>query len=253
MIILSFITCSVHWISSFESIPVKPLRILAKQPFVLIWKGLYRYHHFLPWITIISCAIRSIWPRIENDRTCFYNHWISVSSVGKVLATMDEVSLVIQIGLYMIQSTGKTKTATLLCAMNGFSQCCTWYAVLTTNQIGYIFEEIIWMLSLSLMVLELLDANLFLYSMYGICSILGRLFIMIPIYMYRYKKDGYNKKQYVTIVDGWMDLQFCHTSTQLDSYWLPHILWITISYSCMVCMSLGIHRSFVQMNLKDLV
>lgn len=53
---------------------------------------------WLSFFYVIASAIRSIWPRHDVDRMCFFESWISTPFVGRSLATVGELCFISQLG-----------------------------------------------------------------------------------------------------------------------------------------------------------
>ena len=50
-------------------------------------------------IFIFACGTRSVFPRIDGPRICFYDYWLSYPLVGRTLATFGELAFVYQLTL----------------------------------------------------------------------------------------------------------------------------------------------------------
>ena len=114
---------------------------------VKFWKFISKYHHILALIYVVACGIRSIWPRKDGARICFYDHWISIVFIGRTLATYAELAFCAQLCLALISMTGETDLANILFGSNIIAQSFCWYSVITCDQRDHIIEEIIWMLT----------------------------------------------------------------------------------------------------------
>merc|ERR1712118_278525 len=63
-----------------------------------------RYQKQLRWcagIYVVGCFFRAVWPRIDVERICFFDSPISVTLVGRSLATVAELCFAWQIGLVL--------------------------------------------------------------------------------------------------------------------------------------------------------
>jgi len=61
-----------------------------------------RYQAQLRWcalVYVLGCSIRSVWPRIDVERVCFFDSPLSVTLIGRTVATAAEVCFARQIGL----------------------------------------------------------------------------------------------------------------------------------------------------------
>lgn len=102
---------------------------------------------YLVLIYVVTCGIRSIWPRKNGDRICFYDHWISIVFIGRTFATYAELACCAQLCLALISMTGETDLANILFVSNIIAQSCCWYSIISRDQRGHTIEEIIWMLT----------------------------------------------------------------------------------------------------------
>jgi hypothetical protein len=202
---------------------------------------------------VVACAIRAIWPRTDGDRHCFFNTFLSHVSIGRAVATIAELSFMTQIGLGLIRLNGNTFIPSMLLVMNGLSQTCCWYAVLTQNQLGHVIKEFIWMISALIVLIFLFDMNKVRTSdgilfrrigiFIGFLSILFMFFVSIPMYVNRYEIDIRYKKKYMTITQGWHDIQRCAIASQSDSYWVHEMPWMTLYFSVAVWISLWMYKA----------
>ena len=117
----------------------------------------------------ICCAFRSILPRLDVERVCMYDTWLSYIAIGRTVAFIAEVSFAYQLssilselslglikeyekyqcikdtekGLFFIHKVISQIQFWMLVIANLFC----WTSVITTNQIFHAIEESLWMLS----------------------------------------------------------------------------------------------------------
>jgi phosphatidylserine synthase len=156
-----------------------------------------------------------------------------------------------QLGLALIQLTGKTFMATFLLFMNGFAQLCCWYSVVTMNQFGHIMEESIWACSIYLVMTEAMnsspvsrDGKWFKGASIPVamCYVAFMILVDIPMYMDRYLYDRRHDKTYLTFYQGWNEIQHCLVVSQSD-YWYKEMPWMTLYFSVAVWISLWLSQS----------
>ena len=227
------------------------ITICSKQPFRWLWVRLQQNRTKLVFNYVIACAILAIWPRMDGDRHCFYNNWISSVLVGRCLATIAEVSFMIQIGLALIHLTGETMMASFLVFINGLAQVCCWYSVLTKNQFGHVLEEMIWTGSMWLVMIVSMnsqpttkDGKWFkrLAFPLGLGYISFMMLVDIPMYMQRYLSDTKNHQRYLTFSQGWIEIQSCQYVSRSE-YWYNEITWMTLYFTVAVWISLWLSQS----------
>ena len=118
-------------------------------------------------IYAVCCAFRSILPRLDVERVCMYEHWLSYITIGRSVATIAEISFAYQLScvlsdlagsLHAVKKNYTTKDDLILLYIeriiskiqfwmlvvaNGFC----WSSVISTNQIYHAVEESLWMSS----------------------------------------------------------------------------------------------------------
>ena len=88
---------------------------------------------------VFGCAFRSFLPRADVQRICLFDTWLSSVMVGRSVATVAEVCFVAQWAIILHQlgtMTGADTTlnaAWVIVPLIVIAECCSWYAVLTTN------------------------------------------------------------------------------------------------------------------------
>ena len=119
-------------------------------------------------IYVFICAFRAMLPRIDVERVCFWDSWLSSVIVGRSVATIAELAFAAQICICVASLAGdlaKEKVdlkgitrAIQICAKLCFgliilAEICSWTGVLTTVQIWNASEESLWMIVATLLTL----------------------------------------------------------------------------------------------------
>jgi len=115
-------------------------------------------------IYVFVCAVRSLWPRLDTKCTCVFNNKISSPFVGRSLATIAEMSLIIL--LVMITNTilnivqksiGNSPFINALKVLNimiiptiFIAQLTCWYGITTKNYFWEIIEGGLWTYALAI-------------------------------------------------------------------------------------------------------
>jgi hypothetical protein len=60
-----------------------------------------RQHRWCAFFYVVGCAVRAIWPRIDVERVCFFDSPLSVTLVGRSLATVAELCFAHQLSLVL--------------------------------------------------------------------------------------------------------------------------------------------------------
>jgi hypothetical protein len=237
--------------------PYPALKISDEQEWKPFWRYLNRYRLILGMIYVVACAIRSIWPRHDGDRHCFYDTWISVVFLGRSLATIAELSYCAQLCLALVAISGKTATANRLMLANVVAQTCCWYSVITQDQRGHTVEETIWLITgifLSYFCFNV-DSNALAHhpddSQTFICwgRILGPVYVLfmslvdVPMYFNRYLMDTSAGKVYQTFEHGLSETLRCMVITGKDEYWVNEMPWMSLYFSIAVWSSLWLSNA----------
>lgn len=101
-------------------------------------------------VFVVACAVRSIWPRVDVERICFWDSRLSVTFVGRMLATVAEICFAAQFALtigMLAESLCYHRTkrvSDIIFWAICIAQCCCWMGVTTQRQIWHGLEESIW-------------------------------------------------------------------------------------------------------------
>ena len=62
---------------------------------------------------VLGCSIRALMPRVDVERICWYDTWWSCTFIGRILATLAELSYMSQLTLvlYRISSDAQSTTS----------------------------------------------------------------------------------------------------------------------------------------------
>ena len=110
---------------------------------------------------VVGCAFRSILPRADVQRICLFDTWLSSVLVGRSVATVAELCFAVQwaIALREVGRLGDSDTAKnvskMIVPLIVLAECCSWYAVITTNYLGNVIENSLWMVAFLLIGLAL--------------------------------------------------------------------------------------------------
>src|SRR5215510_3394538 len=99
---------------------------------------------------VFGCAFRSVLPRADVQRICLFDTWLSSVLVGRSVATVAEVCFIVQWVIILQQigaitgSDGVLNVAWIIVPLILVAECCSWYAVLTTNFLYNAIENSLW-------------------------------------------------------------------------------------------------------------
>src|SRR6516225_5627634 len=104
-------------------------------------------------VYVVGCAFRSVLPRADVQRICLFDTWLSSVMVGRSVATVAELAFAAQwaivlhaLGKAAHSDTAKSVAKTIL-PLIAFAEICSWYAVITTDFLGNILENSLWMVT----------------------------------------------------------------------------------------------------------
>jgi len=230
--------------------------------FKKFWSILYRYQPLLALVYVGVCAMRSIFPRMDGDRTCLDDHWIASVMIGRSGATLAELCYCAQLCLATICISGRTALANDLIIANVIAQSCCWFTVLTKDNRGHTVEESIWCLTGVLLtyfcystykkqqknnnyLLFSRDAGAFIRS----CLLVGPVYVLfmctidVPMYYKRYLTDLDKGTIFLSFFEGFQEIQKCRVVTKLDSYWITEMPWMSLYFSFAVWSSLWLAQA----------
>jgi hypothetical protein len=216
----------------------------------------YRFKQIiLSGLFVAACAFRSVLPRVDLERLCFWDTSLSSVMVGRTVATIAELCFVWQCALLLFKLAAQTGSAAI--GTIGFTvlpiivvaELACWFAVATLNNIGHAVEELLW----SIMV-ALVAACLVIYRQHtagaapmwvpiGLIACAGTaaliLIVDVPLYITRWRIAKRAGLRYLRIVDGLKDTVARRRVTQAREDWRPEALWMGLYFSAGVWVSLG--------------
>eukprot|EP00986_Skeletonema_menzelii_P004457 scaffold1523_cov162-Skeletonema_menzelii.AAC.2 len=213
-----------------------------------------RYHLFLSGIYVFVCAYRSFLPRIDLERYCLFDTRLSSIFLGRLSATIAEVSFSAQIALYLYhvgEVYGHPLTQCLalgLVPMIVMAQCFCWCGVVTLNHLYHAIEESIWAISslfigmaMAALVIYQPDKCLRVGGFGTVCCFSFFLFMVIvdvPMYVRRWREGKQNMMQskekkliYMNMVEGSFDSMERRVVTKSWKVWKEETLWLTLYFS----------------------
>src|SRR3569623_500563 len=207
-------------------------------------------------VFVIVCGFRSVFPRADVQRLCLLDSWLSSVCVGRSLATIAELCFIAQWAILLRElgeSTGTRIAMTvskMLVPMIAIAECCSWYAVLTTNYGGNAIEESIWALSATLGTLSavavwprLSPRHRWLLSpaiTLGVMYVLFMCTVDVPMYVTRFLDDRSHGRQYLTFAQGLRDASMRWVITTRWDAWKTEMPWMTLYFSVVVWASIAL-------------
>src|ERR1700729_3305264 len=99
---------------------------------------------------VFGCAFRSLLPRADIQRICLFDTWLSSVLVGRSVATVAELCFAVQWAIVLHELAKITHSDTvknisrLIVPLIVVAECCSWYAVISTDFLGNVLENSLW-------------------------------------------------------------------------------------------------------------
>ena len=199
------------------------------------------------------CGFRSLFPRVDLERACLWDSWLSTILLGRTAATVAELCFALQCSLFVHRLSDITGMPLLEAVAHTFvplvivAELFCWYAVLTLNHVGHALEESLWAL-LMLMLSVVLGTAAFAaqgplrvmliagFVVYGVGAGLTMAFdVRMYIRRWRLRAAGL----YLTLATGWHDSQYRRHPTLAWDAWREEVPWMTLYFSIGVWTSLA--------------
>jgi len=203
---------------------------------------------------VLGCAFRSVLPRADVQRICLFDTPLSSVMVGRSVATVAELAFAAQwaIVLYALGKVAHSDTAKnvakAILPLIALAECCSWYAVITTDFLGNVLENSLWTLTFLLIGVAL---SRLVIRFHGIvqfaiaaaaAGIAGYVAFMatvdVPMYFDRWQADVASHKDYFGVLAGLHDLATRWVVTHDIGPWRDEIAWMTLYFSMAVWASL---------------
>lgn len=199
------------------------------------------------------CGFRSLFPRVDLERVCLWDSWLSTIFIGRTAATIAEVCFALQCSLFVHRLAELTGLPLLADAAQAFvpiaviAEMFCWHAVLSLNHIGHAIEETLWaalMLMLAVacgMAAGVVDGPLCWMLMagcvvYGVGAALTMAFD-VTMYVRRWRLRAADTR--LTLATGLWDTHSRRHPTFTWEVWREEAPWMTLYFSVGVWTSLA--------------
>ena len=182
-----------------------------------------KWHIILSGIYTAVCAFRSFVPRIDVERYCIVDSWVSSMVAGRSAATIAEISFAIQMGLLLHEVGGMTgltwlQTLTIpVIALLTLAQCFCWCGVITLNNFWHAVEESIWALTFAMVGVAMLMSAPVLegtwqtmgYVAAALCAgyVIFMVVVDVPMYLKRWRSGAEKGEKRLGFGEGFKDVQ----------------------------------------------
>jgi hypothetical protein len=206
-------------------------------------------------VYVLGCAFRSVLPVYDIPRLGLFDTGLSSVMVGRSVATVAELAFAAQWALMLDATAQSTRSrvahlvARLILPLIATAEICSWIAVLTTANLGHIFENSLWGISGALGVVAIVSiiprcAAERQRAMVAWC-VAGALYVAfmfssdVPTYAARWSADQAAGKHYLTISEGLVDVTRRHVSYRWDD-WKSEVVWMSLYFSAAVWISISL-------------
>src|SRR5262245_21592800 len=199
------------------------------------------------------CGFRSLFPRVDVERVCLWDTWLSGILLGRTAATIAEVCFALQCSLFvhrLSEITGMPLLETgtrVFVALVILAELVCWYAVLSLNHIGHVIEESLWALLMLLLSAAFATAALAApgplramliagFLVYGVGAALTMVFD-VRMYVRRWRLRA--ATAHLTLATGLRDSRCRRHPTLAWEDWREEVPWMTLYFSVGVWTSLA--------------
>ncbi len=198
------------------------------------------------------CGFRSLFPRVDLERVCLWDTWLSTIRLGRTVATIAELCFALQCALFVQRLSEITGMPWLDPAARVFvpvvilAELVCWYAVLSLNHIGHAIEESLWALLMLLLAAASGAAAFAAHGSLRVMLIAGflsygvgaglTLVFDVRMYVQRWRTHAGG---YLTLATGLRDSRQRRHPTLTWDVWRVEAPWMTVYFSIGVWTSLA--------------
>lgn len=205
---------------------------------------------------VLGCGYRSVFPVYDIARLSMVDSWLGSVVVGRSVATVAELCFAAQWALllrWLGQDSGSTVAAwagRLILPLIVLAEVCSWNAVLTTSNLGHVFEESLWGLCALLAVAGFVHAGprsrpglrpaLAGAALAGLAYALYMFQVDVPMYWARWVHDVDQGRTVLSVTQGLADASSRWTVSHQWADWHTEVGWMSLYFSVAVWLSVGL-------------
>jgi hypothetical protein len=199
------------------------------------------------------CGFRSLFPRVDLERLCLWDTWLSAILIGRTAATIAEICFALQCGLFVHRLSDIASLPRLDAVAHAFvplvilAEVVCWYAVLSLNHVGHAIEESLWALLMLILSAVLGTAALAVQGplrlmliagclVYGVGAALTVAFD-VSMYVRRWRLTAAGVR--LTLASGLRDTHRRRHPIFTWAVWREEVPWMTLYFSVGVWTSLA--------------
>jgi hypothetical protein len=205
---------------------------------------------------VIGCGYRSAFPVYDIGRQVLVDSWLSSVLVGRSVATVAELCFAAQWAL-MLRGMARANdhriglsVARWVMPMIIAAEICSWHAVLTTSNLGHVFEESLWGLCAAALVTSFvlmwprcdrqLRPVLATAACFGVGYVLYMFQVDVPMYWARWLAETEQQRVPLTLAQGLIDASGRWTVSHRWTDWQSEALWMSLYFSVAVWLSISL-------------
>jgi hypothetical protein len=205
---------------------------------------------------VLGCAFRSVLPRADVQRICLFDTWLSSVLVGRSVATIAELCFALQWAIVLRELARLThldaarNTANLIVPLIILAECCSWYAVISTNFLGNVLENSLWTATFLIIAITLsrlmsrfrgIAQSMIAAVAVGIAGyVVFMATVDVPLYYARWQAQLAAGHHFFTLLPGLHDVATRWVVTHDIARWQQEIPWMSLYFSVAVWMSLAL-------------
>lgn len=201
---------------------------------------------------VFGCAFRCFLPVYDIPRIGIVDSWASSIAIGRSVATVAEVAFAAQWAVHLHGSGIEIVRllALTIVPLIVVAELCSWHAVLTTNNYGHMYENALWGIAATLIVICLgvtaaqdPSARTLALGTWAFGGVLYAAYIFIvdvPMYWARWKADTAQKRKYLSIAEGFVDVARRRVVSRRWEDWRGEVVWMTLYFSFGVWVSISL-------------
>lgn len=205
---------------------------------------------------VFGCAYRSVLPVFDIKRLCLIDSWLSSVVMGRSVATIAELCFVAQWAMLSRGIAQKNdnrvgvRVSHAVVPMILVAEVFSWYAVLTTSNMGHVVEESLWgacALMLAASYLHALPTSqrefrsiLTIFSAIGATYAIYMFSVDVPMYWARWSFENENGHQFLSLTQGLADVSERWVVSHRWADWESEMIWMSSYFSVAVWMSIGL-------------
>ncbi len=242
------------WLGSLAALAVLNLGLwLWMAGSASLWTPYAEVQLLLSGVYVGVCGFRSLFPRIDLERVCLWDTWLSAIVIGRVAATVAELCFALQCGLFVHRLSDITGIPLLAAGAQAFvplavlAEVVCWYAVLSLNHIGHAIEEALWAAMMLILAAASGAAALAIDGplswlliagslVYGVGATLT-IVVDVAMYVRRWRVGAAGVR--LTLATGLRDCRVRRQPTFAWDIWREEVPWMTLYFSVGVWTSLA--------------